>query len=104
MHILTSYKGRHDVCPTWKFFNFLFSQGRQNDTTKEFTLAKKKGKFIVSPHWLDACLDEDCHVDEALYPHTYNPKMSLNVVTSAQRVTRSMVSPNENLFLLLTVY
>ena len=31
--------------------HFIF-QGRSNDNSKEFKLAKEQKKFIVSPHWL----------------------------------------------------
>lgn len=66
-----------------------FTQGRTNDTTKEYTSAKDKGKSIVSPHWLHACAEANIRLDENLYPHTYNPKMSLQGVTKGRRLTRS---------------
>ncbi|XP_022099813.1 DNA topoisomerase 2-binding protein 1-like isoform X2 [Acanthaster planci] len=80
--------------------HFIF-KGRNNDTSKEFRAAKEKGMSIVSPFWLLACEEEERHVDEASYPHTFNPKMSLSVLstrlqtpsrtpTRTTRQTRSM--------------
>ncbi|XP_018411454.1 PREDICTED: DNA topoisomerase 2-binding protein 1 [Nanorana parkeri] len=55
-------------------------QGRQNDTNREFKSVKERnGIHIVSEHWLLACAEEQRHVPESLYPHTYNPKMSLDI-------------------------
>ncbi|KAM5156862.1 DNA topoisomerase 2-binding protein 1 [Mantella aurantiaca] len=55
-------------------------QGRQNDTNREFKSVKERnGINIVSEHWLLACAEEQRHVPESLYPHTYNPKMSLDI-------------------------
>ncbi|XP_071788346.1 DNA topoisomerase 2-binding protein 1-like isoform X1 [Asterias amurensis] len=67
--------------------HFIF-KGRANDTSKEFRAAKSKGMRIVSPVWLQACEEEERRVDETSYPHTYNPKMSLSVV-STRRETPS---------------
>nr|XP_006821607.1 PREDICTED: DNA topoisomerase 2-binding protein 1-like [Saccoglossus kowalevskii] len=66
-------------------------QGRSNDTSKDYKLAKEQKKHIVSPHWLSACKDENKHIDESLYPHTYNPKMSLSVVSKQRRSTRASI-------------
>ncbi|XP_053322306.1 DNA topoisomerase 2-binding protein 1 isoform X2 [Spea bombifrons] len=55
-------------------------QGRQNDTNREYKSVKERsGIHIVSEHWLLACADEQRRVPETLYPHTYNPKMSLDI-------------------------
>ncbi|KAM9307682.1 DNA topoisomerase 2-binding protein 1 [Gastrophryne carolinensis] len=55
-------------------------QGRQNDTNREFKSVKERnGIHIVSEHWLLACAEEQKRVPESLYPHTYNPKMSLDI-------------------------
>ncbi|XP_038058613.1 DNA topoisomerase 2-binding protein 1-like isoform X1 [Patiria miniata] len=61
--------------------HFIF-KGRNNDTSKEFRAARDKGMFIVSPFWLLACEEEERRVDEASYPHTFNPKMSLSVLST----------------------
>ncbi|MPC27053.1 DNA topoisomerase 2-binding protein 1 [Portunus trituberculatus] len=56
--------------------HFLF-QGRSNDLNKEFRRAKQDGKIVVSPDWLWLCQEKGIRVDEELFPHTYNPNMSL---------------------------
>ncbi|XP_059519892.1 DNA topoisomerase 2-binding protein 1 isoform X1 [Myotis daubentonii] len=54
-------------------------QGRQNDTNREYKSVKERGIHIVSEHWLLECAQEYKHLPESLYPHTYNPKMSLDI-------------------------
>ncbi|KAM6953301.1 DNA topoisomerase 2-binding protein 1 [Aplochiton taeniatus] len=54
-------------------------QGRVGDNTREYRGAKERGVHVVSQYWLEACVDEQRHVPEALYPFTYNPKMSLTL-------------------------
>ncbi|KAE8596926.1 hypothetical protein XENTR_v10016283 [Xenopus tropicalis] len=54
--------------------------GRQNDMSREYKSVKERsGICIVSEHWLLACSEQQKRVPEALYPHTYNPKMSLDI-------------------------
>nr|XP_002814104.3 DNA topoisomerase 2-binding protein 1 isoform X4 [Pongo abelii]XP_054408622.1 DNA topoisomerase 2-binding protein 1 isoform X4 [Pongo abelii] len=54
-------------------------QGRPNDTNREYKSVKERGVHIVSEHWLLDCAQECKHLPESLYPHTYNPKMSLDI-------------------------
>ncbi|XP_057400970.1 DNA topoisomerase 2-binding protein 1 isoform X4 [Balaenoptera acutorostrata] len=54
-------------------------QGRPNDTNREYKSVKERGIHIVSEHWLLECAQEYKHLPESLYPHTYNPKMSLDI-------------------------
>ncbi|KAH0627252.1 hypothetical protein JD844_002763 [Phrynosoma platyrhinos] len=54
-------------------------QGRQNDNNREYKSAKERGIHIVSEHWLLESAEEYKRLPESLYPHTYNPKMSLNI-------------------------
>ncbi|XP_062980170.1 DNA topoisomerase 2-binding protein 1 isoform X2 [Elgaria multicarinata webbii] len=54
-------------------------QGRQNDNSREYKSAKERGIHIVSEHWLLQSAEEYKRLPESLYPHTYNPKMSLNI-------------------------
>uniref|UniRef100_A0A8C5PMP1 DNA topoisomerase II binding protein 1 n=1 Tax=Leptobrachium leishanense TaxID=445787 RepID=A0A8C5PMP1_9ANUR len=55
-------------------------QGRQNDSNREYKSVKERsGIHIISEHWLLACAEEQRRVPETLYPHTYNPKMSLDI-------------------------
>uniref|UniRef100_A0A2K6T4E5 DNA topoisomerase 2-binding protein 1 n=1 Tax=Saimiri boliviensis boliviensis TaxID=39432 RepID=A0A2K6T4E5_SAIBB len=54
-------------------------QGRPNDTNREYKSVKERGVHIVSEHWLLDCAQENKHLPESLYPHTYNPKMSLDI-------------------------
>jgi hypothetical protein len=39
----------------------------------------------VCPDWVYMCRDEGRRIEESIFPHTYNPKMSLNVTTSSQQ-------------------
>ncbi|XP_062515664.1 DNA topoisomerase 2-binding protein 1-like isoform X2 [Corticium candelabrum] len=52
-------------------------EGRLQSGGKEIRLAKENNKFIVSPHWLFACREGAKHLNEAAFPHTYNPRRSL---------------------------
>ncbi|XP_053115689.1 DNA topoisomerase 2-binding protein 1 [Hemicordylus capensis] len=54
-------------------------QGKQNDSNREYKSAKERGIHIVSEHWLLESAQEYKRLPEALYPHTYNPKMSLDI-------------------------
>ncbi|XP_066484231.1 DNA topoisomerase 2-binding protein 1 isoform X3 [Tiliqua scincoides] len=54
-------------------------QGKQNDTNREYRSAKERGVRVVSEHWLLDSAQEYKRLPESLYPHTYNPKMSLNI-------------------------
>ncbi|XP_035827275.1 DNA topoisomerase 2-binding protein 1-A isoform X2 [Aplysia californica] len=67
--------------------HFVF-QGRPNDVNKEFRKAREEGKTIVSPHWLYACKEQNCRVDETLFPHNYNPNYRL-MMTPSKRGTPS---------------
>ncbi|ELT90028.1 hypothetical protein CAPTEDRAFT_225496 [Capitella teleta] len=70
-----------------KCTHYIF-QGRQNDLNKEFRMARDDGKTIVSPHWLNVCAEQNCRVDESLFPHTFNPSMSLSVSSTPALSTR----------------
>ncbi|CAL1538270.1 unnamed protein product [Lymnaea stagnalis] len=65
--------------------HFVF-QGRLNDTNKEFRNAVEERKTIVSPFWLFACKEQNCRVDERLFPYNYNPNLSL-AMTPASKIT-----------------
>ncbi|XP_036615578.1 DNA topoisomerase 2-binding protein 1 isoform X2 [Trichosurus vulpecula] len=54
-------------------------QGRPNDTNREYKAVKERGIHIVSEHWLLESAQEYKRLPESLYPHTYNPKMSLDI-------------------------
>lgn len=70
----------------------LIHQGSSNDKTKEYTQARDRGIHIVSPHWLYTCKEKNERVDESLFPHTFNPKLSIPVMTTGRRLTRSSKS------------
>ncbi|KAK6180631.1 hypothetical protein SNE40_008642 [Patella caerulea] len=70
----------------WKYTpscTHVIFQGRANDVNKEFRKARDENKFIVSPHWLQACQEQQVKVQESLFPHNYNPKLSLNVMSKS---------------------
>lgn len=89
---------------TWtydkKCTHFIF-QGKLNDINREFRLAREQGKFIVSPYWLTMCKEQNARVDETLFPHTFNPNLSLQSIINgpketprrSKRSTRSVDSP-----------
>nr|XP_056713980.1 DNA topoisomerase 2-binding protein 1 [Euleptes europaea] len=54
-------------------------QGKQNDSNREYKSVKERGIHIVSDLWLSECAKACKRLPESLYPHTYNPKMSLNI-------------------------
>ncbi|KAK3106422.1 hypothetical protein FSP39_019639 [Pinctada imbricata] len=66
------YRWQYDSSCT----HFIF-QGRANDTTKEFRVARDQKKTIVSPHWLYMCKEQNTRVDESSFPHNYNPNLTL---------------------------
>ena len=74
---------------SWTYDNsvthFIF-QGKNNDISKDFRLARQDGKTIVAPEWVWMCRDEKSRIDEILFPHTHNPKLSLSI-TSSKPVT-----------------
>ncbi|KAM6281921.1 DNA topoisomerase 2-binding protein 1 isoform 1-T2 [Porphyrio hochstetteri] len=54
-------------------------KGGHNDNNKEYKSVKERGIHIVSEHWLLECAQEYKRLPESLFPHTYNPKMSLDI-------------------------
>ncbi|KAM6315171.1 DNA topoisomerase 2-binding protein 1 [Aegotheles albertisi] len=54
-------------------------KGGQNDNNKEYRSVKERGIHIVSEHWLLESAQQYKRLPESLFPHTYNPKMSLDI-------------------------
>ncbi|NXG17074.1 TOPB1 protein, partial [Grallaria varia] len=54
-------------------------KGGQNDNNKEYKSVKERGIHIVSEHWLLESAQAYKRLPESLFPHTYNPKMSLDI-------------------------
>ncbi|XP_068261378.1 DNA topoisomerase 2-binding protein 1 [Nyctibius grandis] len=54
-------------------------EGGQNDNNKEYKSVKERGIHIVSEHWLLESAQEYKRLPESLFPHIYNPKMSLDI-------------------------
>lgn len=82
----------------WQFSrsvtHFVF-QGKQNDLTKEFRVAKDAGCSIISPDWVYMCRDEVIRVQESTFPHTFNPKMKLDITdNSSMSTTRTTRTRN----------
>ncbi|KAI3635992.1 hypothetical protein MIR68_005873 [Amoeboaphelidium protococcarum] len=50
--------------------HFIHQSSRRNETFKDFKLATKQGKFIVSPLWLQECLQRKLRVKESSFPHS----------------------------------
>ena len=72
--------------------HFVF-KGRANDLTKEFRLAKHQNCQIVSPDWVYFCRDEKDRVEESTFPHTFNPRMKLNLSQDSSSVSVSRPRP-----------
>ena len=60
-----------------------------NDNMKDYAEAKRDKKHLVSPYWLEACLESNIRVPEDKYPVNFNPRMSIDVAKT--RITRSKV-------------
>ncbi|KAG1701352.1 DNA topoisomerase 2-binding protein 1-A [Nymphon striatum] len=75
----------------------LIHQGKLNDISRDLRRAKYQNKFVVSPVWLEACKKENKHVDESLYPFTYNSKMNLSSQVSSVKLKSSpkQLSPKD---------
>ena len=64
-------------------------QGRQNETNRELRAARRERKLIVSPHWLLQCDAEKRRVDEASFPHNYQPAAMALSMSTPDRSRRS---------------
>ncbi|NXO65385.1 TOPB1 protein, partial [Phainopepla nitens] len=78
-------------------------KGGQNDNNREYKSVKERGIHIVSEHWLLESARECKRLPESLFPHTYNPKMSLDIsavqdirLSSSSSKTLSAGKPAEN--------
>ena len=69
--------------------HFVF-QGKTNDLSKEFKQAKQQGCKIISPDWLYMCRDENDHVSESLFRHTFNPRMKLNLTCDSTKTNTTI--------------
>jgi len=76
----------------WKYdqevTHFVF-QGKNNDLTKEFRIAKEEDKFVVHPDWVNMCRDEKSRVQEEAFPHSFNPRMKLDI-SSTQNMSQTL--------------
>ncbi|XP_069938324.1 DNA topoisomerase 2-binding protein 1 isoform X2 [Cherax quadricarinatus] len=61
--------------------HFIF-HGQNNDKNREFRIAREQEKFIVAPEWVWMCRDENKKIDELLFPHTHNAKLSLSIISA----------------------
>uniref|UniRef100_A0A8B9PBX6 DNA topoisomerase II binding protein 1 n=1 Tax=Apteryx owenii TaxID=8824 RepID=A0A8B9PBX6_APTOW len=70
-------------------------KGGQNDNNKEYRSVKERGIHIVSEHWLLESAQEYKRLPESHFPHTYNPKMSLDIsAVHDTRFSSSSVLPS----------
>ena len=74
--------------------HFVF-QGKTNDLAKEFKQAKQQGCKIIAPDWVYMCRDENDKVSESLFPHTFNPRMKLNLTTDNTNTTINPMSASK---------
>merc|ERR1719392_33933 len=66
--------------------------GKQNDLTRDFRSAKDQGCHVVAPDWLFMCRDERDKIPEVTFPHTYNPKMRLDLTHDSSSLSTSRLS------------
>ena len=71
--------------------HFVF-QGRPKDLNKEFRQAKQQNCKIVSPDWVYFCRDENDRVEESTFPHTFNPRMKLDLSVDSSSMSISKMS------------
>ena len=69
--------------------HFVF-QGKTNDLAKEFKQARQQGCKIISPDWVLMCRDENDKVSESMFPHTFNPRMKLNLTHDSTNTNTSL--------------
>jgi len=69
----------------------LIFTGKQNDMTKEFRTARDKGAHVVAPDWVYMCRDEARKVEEELFPHTFNPRMKLDITGGSPSLSQSQL-------------
>ena len=69
-------------------------QAKTGDLSKDYSEAKRDGKYLVHPRWLQACFDSGVRVSEAQYPVTYNPRMSIDIKSDSPipRATKGSVT------------
>ncbi|KAJ3045058.1 DNA topoisomerase 2-binding protein 1, partial [Rhizophlyctis rosea] len=72
--------------------HYIHQGNKQVETFKEFKQAKAKGKWIVSPVWLQKCNELRQRVNEADYPHTYDPNRSLEITGMASQMDPARLS------------
>ena len=68
-------------------------QGKAKEFNRELRAAKEAGKIIVSPEWINDCFDSKKLLEESNYPYSYNPNMTLNIVS--QKVSPSPINSRQ---------
>ena len=67
--------------------------GRQNDLTKDYRKAKELKCHVVAPDWVFMCRDAGERISESTFPHTYKPKMKLDIThDSSNMITPRLVN------------
>ena len=63
--------------------------GAAADRTKEFRQARDAGQQVVAPDWVFMCRDEGRRVEEELFPHTFNPRMKLDLTSQSPPLSQA---------------
>ena len=63
--------------------------GAAADRTKEFRAAREAGQQVVAPDWVFMCRDEGRRVEEELFPHTFNPRMKLDLTSQSPPLSQA---------------
>ncbi|KAJ3196025.1 DNA topoisomerase 2-binding protein 1 [Irineochytrium annulatum] len=74
--------------------HYVFESSKVNEMFKEFKEARRTSKYIISPAWIYKCQEANNRVNEADFPHNYNPSKSLNVATSQAKPLRRPTKPD----------
>jgi len=63
--------------------------GAAADRAKEFRAAREAGQQVVAPDWVFMCRDEGRRVEEELFPHTFNPRMKLDLTSQSPPLSQA---------------
>jgi hypothetical protein len=83
--LVSSLGGSYSWCYDENVTHYIHEGRIENN--REFNLVKKNGTHIVSPFWLRKCKEENRRVAELSFPSTYNPSMSLGILTMPPTIT-----------------
>ncbi|OLL21835.1 S-M checkpoint control protein rad4 [Neolecta irregularis DAH-3] len=71
--------------------HLIHQSSHMNDSHKDFRAAKnvEPRPYIVSPHWLFSCRNNNQRMDETIFPHTFDPNKALQYERSVSPEKKS---------------